>query len=145
MLFRCHDAEALGGAGGWSEGAADPDGAFVEVRQELGADDAAEAEKDGEQKDEGCEGDRDVVMLDGPADGAAVVAREPGHHRIFPLAGALGEGEAGEDRSDENGEQEAAKQSEAYHPGHGLEEAALNRSEERRVGKECRTRWSRYH
>src|SRR5205807_4291010 len=26
--------------------------------------------------------------------------------------------------------------------GHELQEAAINRSEERRVGKECRTRWS---
>src|SRR2546429_1686416 len=30
-----------------------------------------------------------------------------------------------------------------YHVGHGG--APLNRSEERRVGKECRSRWSPYH
>ncbi len=37
-------AQAFGGAGGGGEGAADPDGAFVEVGEELGADDAAEGE-----------------------------------------------------------------------------------------------------
>ena len=53
-----HDAQALGGAGGGSERAAHPDGAFVEVRQELGADDAAEAEEDGEAAAQGRRGRR---------------------------------------------------------------------------------------
>ena len=41
------DADALVGAGAGSEGAADPDRAFIEVRQEFGADGAAEGEVDG--------------------------------------------------------------------------------------------------
>src|SRR5256885_11493022 len=31
------------------------------------------------------------------------------------------------------------------HQVHGAEAAKINRSEERRVGKECRSRWSPYH
>ncbi len=40
------------------ERAADPDGAFVEVREELGADDAAEAEEDGEEQRQSRKTDR---------------------------------------------------------------------------------------
>ena len=44
------DGEAFGGAGAGSERAADPDGAFVEVREELRADDAAEDEEAAESE-----------------------------------------------------------------------------------------------
>ena len=49
-----HDAQALGGAGGGSKGAAHPDRAFVEVREELGADDAAEAEEGASRRVTSC-------------------------------------------------------------------------------------------
>ena len=65
-------------------------------------------------------------MFDGPLGGSAVVFGEPAHHRVFPLAGALGEEETGEHGRDEDGEDERAEQSEAHHPGHGLEEAAFH-------------------
>ena len=58
--------------------------------------------------------------------GGAVVVGEPGHDRVFPLAGSLRESEAGEHGSDQDGEDKAAEQSEADHPGHGLEQAAFH-------------------
>ena len=45
-----HDAQAFGGASAGSEGAANPDGAFVEMGKKLGADNAAEAEEEGEKR-----------------------------------------------------------------------------------------------
>ena len=41
-----HDALAFGGAGAGRQRAARPDGAFIQVRQELGTDDAAHGEID---------------------------------------------------------------------------------------------------
>ena len=109
------------------ERAADPDGAFVEVGKKLGADDAAEDEEAGEEQRQSRKTDGEEAMFDGPLDGVAIAAGEPGHHRVLPLAGALGEEQARQHRGKQEGEDQRAEQREADRPRHGLEEAAFDR------------------
>ena len=96
------------------------------MRKELGADDAAEAKKEGEGERQTGETEGDGAMFDGPLHGVAIAGGEPGHHRVLPLAGAFGEEEAGKDRSEQKGEDERAEQGEGDHPRHGLEETAFD-------------------
>ena len=49
------DADAFGGAGAGGQGAADPDGAFVEVGEEFGANHAADHQENGEGESGGAD------------------------------------------------------------------------------------------
>ena len=60
------DGEAFGGAGTGSERAANPDGAFVEMGKELGADDAAELRKIAQGKQQCGDANGNDLMVDSP-------------------------------------------------------------------------------
>ena len=94
--------------------------------EELGADGAAGAEEDGEQEESDAGAEGRPAVLDGPGGGRAVVAGEPAEERVFPLAGALGVEEAGEDGGEDDREDESAEEGEGDGPGHGFEEATLD-------------------
>ena len=68
------EGDAFGGAAG-RQGAADPDGAFVKVGKEFGADEAAEYEEDGEAKRKAAMATVTRLCCDGAADGSAVAPR----------------------------------------------------------------------
>ena len=122
-----HGGHALGRAGAGSQRAAHPDRAFIQVRQELRADDAAEAQKARQQQRAHRHADGNVAMFDGPGRRMAVAIGEPAHHRVVPFARALGEEEARQHRREQHGEDQRAQQGERHRPGHGLEQTALDR------------------
>src|SRR5579859_4042563 len=61
-----HDADAFGGTGTGSEGAANPESALVKVREELGTDVSPRGEKSHNEKNQNDGAECDVAMLDGP-------------------------------------------------------------------------------
>src|ERR1035438_5126308 len=103
-----------------------PDCAFIEVRQELGADDAAEEQISRESQRDGGPGDGGPAETDGETEGRAIHAEGPPHHRVMPLLHVLSEQEAAKDRRDGHGKEQRAQQRERDRPGHGLEQAALH-------------------
>jgi hypothetical protein len=121
------DGEAFGGAGAGSERTADPDGAFVEMRKELGAYGVAEGEVAAEDDEQSGCAEREDLVVDGPGHVMAIARREPAQDGVLPLRGALGKEEAGEHGSEDHGEDQSTGESEGDGPGHRLEEAAFNR------------------
>src|SRR5256885_15835255 len=80
-----------------------------------------------------------ITRSSDPRDRAAGRAWEPGQ-ALFPVVGMAGVDRPG-----------TVQLLDEQHPHHGMRQGqvrqadALVRSEERRVGKECRSRWSPYH
>ena len=127
-----HDAGLVGevDAGGRAfagrQRAANPDGALVEVRQELRADGTAKGQVDGDGERAGGDAEGDVAMQDGGADGDAIVVDEPLHDGVMPLFGAFVEERSWPYGSNRDGKDERAEQGKSDGPGHGLEEPAFD-------------------
>src|ERR1019366_6946307 len=119
------EAGALSEIGAVGQGAAGPDGAFVEVRQELRPDDPAERQvsRYAKRRDSGAE--RDPAMADRPAQVAAITGGQKGHHGVAPFANSFTEDHAGKYRRDEDGKHQRAQQGEGDRQGHGPEQPAL--------------------
>ena len=139
-----HDARLVGevdaGSGAFAgrQRAAHPDGAFVEVGQELRADGAAEGEIDGDGEEHAGNADCGAAMLDGRAYRRAIMPREPQHdagcrHSLAPFLNW----QTGQHGRHKHGEAQRAKQCEGHCPGHGLEEPALDclQREDGQVGR----------
>src|SRR6202041_110433 len=117
---------ALCVAGAVGKRSARPDGAFVQMRQKLRADDPAEGQKN--RNDEGSDSDThcEDPMLDCPAKRPAISIREESQYRIPPLLDLAAEKQTCQHWSDQDGESHGTEQRERYGPGHGLEEVAFH-------------------
>ncbi len=104
------DADAFVGAGAGGEGTADPESAFIKVRQELGADRAAESKVTRYRQGEHAHPDRDQAVVNRPAQAFAIALADKSHDRVFPFFRALGEGETGQNRRDHDGKDQGAEQ-----------------------------------
>src|ERR1039458_3426618 len=121
-----HHPLPFGGPGGGRQGGAGPDRAFIEVRQELGADDAAEEQVCRESQRGGGGGNRGPAQANGQAKRGTVGARDPFHGGVVPLLYVLSEQETGKHRRNGHGENQRAQQSEGNGPRHRFEEAAFH-------------------
>ena len=86
------DACAFGRTGAGSQRAASPDRAFIEVRQKLRADHAAEGEKSAEREDRHSGGNTVSVLSEWPRITPVTryyVSREERHHRVLPFFAPL--------------------------------------------------------
>ena len=72
-----------------------PNSAFVQMRQELRANDTAERQEKGDGQRSQATADYDQAVLDSPAQTAPVAFDEKDHHRILPLRHLTAEQEAG--------------------------------------------------
>ncbi len=113
------DAYAFVRADTLIEGAAHPESAFIEVRQEFRADDSAKGQPDREDKSTDADAQNDAGVMNGPGGAMAITVAEPLHGRIFPFLRSLAEEKAGEDGRENHGEGKRAEQSEGNRPGHG--------------------------
>ncbi len=100
------DGEALGGAGAGGQGTAHPDGAFIEVGQELRSDHAAEGQEAAKSQHSAGNGKRHNLVVDCPCGACAIAVGKPAHHWVLPLAGAVREHEARQNRREEHREDE---------------------------------------
>ena len=121
-----HDACALGGTGARSKRRARPDGAFIQMRQELGPDDAAERKVSRHYQCAGRRACRHPSELDRSLERGAVCLRQPVHHWVVPLANISAEDKTGNHWCDEHREEQRPQQRERYGPRHRLEQAAFN-------------------
>ncbi len=142
---RCEDdarlvveALRLGEAGAGRQGAAGPDGAFVEVGKKLRTDDPAEEQEGREPRGHHAEPQDDAVMPDGPAELPAIELGHVGHDGVVPFVDPLAEEPARDHRRDHDREGESADQRERHRPGHRLEQAPLDalQGEDRDVGRD---------
>ena len=127
------DAAALGDrdsssrASARGEGAADPDRAFIEVREKLGAYDSAEEKEQHERQRGYSHTERELYVFEAPVEQAAVGVLQDAHHRVPPfLDFSVAEDEVAEHGRDQQREQKSAQQGESYGPGHGAEQAAFD-------------------
>src|ERR1700691_416472 len=97
------DADAVGRTGTLVKLAANPECALIQVRQELGADDAAKCKEDTQDQAGDANSERETAMVDGPCDAAAVALPHIFHRRIFPFPCAFTEQNARQDRGKEDG------------------------------------------
>ena len=79
---------AFGGSGAGRQRAARPDGAFIQMRQEFGADDAAAASGSADTAERSRSATPTVTQRNrmAHAQRPAVALGHPGHHRIVPFA-----------------------------------------------------------
>ena len=99
-----HYVEAGRGSAGGCKGAARPDGALIEMGQELGADHAGGDQKRAKNQRPGGTAHRHAGPVDVPDHQRPVAPRDPVQHRIFPLGGAVAEQKAGQRGGHKHGE-----------------------------------------
>jgi hypothetical protein len=121
-----HQPVALIRAGAGRQCAASPDGAFIQVRQELGPDDAAGGQPAGHGYASQSDAYGDPAGANGKAQRGAIAPDQPREHRITPLARVLAKCQAGEHRRQNHGEQQGAHKREGHRPGHGLEQTPFH-------------------
>src|ERR1700722_2699723 len=103
------DADAVSRTGALVKLAANPKRALIQVRQELGADDAAKCKENTEDQAGDANSESETAMVNGPCDATAVSLPHKFHRRIFPFPCAFTEQNARQNRSQEDGVCERAQ------------------------------------
>src|SRR5271166_3828853 len=123
---RVHYRQAFSRSRAGRQGSAYPDGALIQVRQELGTNRTAESQKHRQQKCNHCRPNGQRAMPNGPVEGGPVVVGQKLHHRVLPLLGALVEQQGGQSRCYQHRKHQGAKQGESHGPRHGLEQLSFH-------------------
>src|SRR5208337_1398202 len=111
----------LGKTGAIREGATRPDGAFVQMRQELRANHPAEPQEQAYPERRQTKADGKYTMREAPAQAPAVVLGQVIHDRVAPLSNSAAEQQTGQDWCDQYREGQSAQQCEGNGQGHGPE------------------------
>src|SRR5580700_9987094 len=96
------------------------------MRQEFGTNRAAETKIPPHHHHEYAYPDGDRTMTNGPTNSGAIPRNQELHNGVVPLARSLLESEAGQHRSNHDGEEQGSEQCESHGPCHGMKKPALD-------------------
>src|SRR5208283_547023 len=120
------------------EGAARPDGAFVQMRQKLRTNHSAEPQEQAYAQRRQTGADRDYTMIDAPAHSPAVALGQISHDRVMPLPNSSAKQHTGQDGCDQDGKSQGAQQCESDGQGHWSKQPTLDslQCEDRQVSRD---------